>query len=383
MIMKDKLINVSFIVVIFVLAALARIALLPLESGDYYNYLSVWMGRIQEVGPWDSLSMTISNYSSAYMYIMCLLSGFSNSMLALKLASVAFDFVAAGVMFLLLHHLTGSKRKGVAAMAITLLCPTVIFNSAWWCQCDIIYCTFMLLSLLFLLKDRGSLCCIMLGLAFAFKVQAVFLLPFLVIMWLKGRTVKFWQFLWIPAVYFVIQIPAWIAGRPLSELMGVYFLQAGEFPFGTMHFPNIYDFLDETVARWHHMKEIGSFGLYFSLGVLGIFAYWMYSVKFRLTNEILVTMALFSVCLVLFTMPHMHERYGFFVDLLAIVYAIQRPEKLLISLGYVVISIITYAFFLTGTCFIPTLPLAFAMLALNVCVGMDLARQIRDNALEE
>lgn len=209
--MKDKLINVSFIVVIFVLAALARIALLPLESGDYYNYLSVWMGRIQEVGPWDSLSMTISNYSSAYMYIMCLLSGFSNSMLALKLASVAFDFVAAGVMFLLLHHLTGSKRKGVAAMAITLLCPTVIFNSAWWCQCDIIYCTFMLLSLLFLLKDKGSLCCIMLGLAFAFKVQAVFLLPFLVIMWLKGRTIKFWQFLWIRGDFYhhIRLLPYW------------------------------------------------------------------------------------------------------------------------------------------------------------------------------
>ena len=66
---------------------------------------------------------------------------------------------------------------------------------------------------------------------------------------------------------------------------------------------------------------------------MGLFAWWMYTQKFRMTNQILVTMALFSVCLALYTLPHMHERYGFIVDMLAIMYAFLRPSKTPIAIG--------------------------------------------------
>lgn len=380
---RDKIIGFAIIAAVLVLSLLARIQLLPLESGDYHHFLSVWMDRIKETGPWASLGLQISDYSSLYMYIMCLVSGFGNSMFALKAVSILFDYAAAAVIFYMVVQLTSSKRKGIAAMAAVLLCPTVMINSAWWCQCDIIYITFMLLCLLFLFKDKSAPAFIMLGIAFAFKLQAVFLLPFIVILWLKGKTVKLWHLLWIPAVFFISVVPAWIAGRPLTDLLGVYFSQAGSYPFGTLHYPNMYEFLHESNLYWHHMQEVGGFGLYFSMGLLGAFIYWVYYKKFRMTNQIMVSLALFSVCLVLFTLPHMHERYGLIVDILAIVYAVQRPEKTPVALGLIIISLLSYMPYLNSVDVVPGLYLSFAMLAMNIMIGKDLVKQINENRISE
>ena len=379
---RERLIDVAFILAILVLAMLARIQLLPLESGDYQFCLSSWMRRMQILGPWRSLGVRISNYSSPYMYLMCLVSGIGNTMYALKGLSIFFDYTAAVVMFFLVKQLTGNNRKGIAAMAATLLCPTVIINSAWWCQCDIIYITFLLLALLLLFKGKSALCCVMIGIAFSFKVQAVFILPFIVILWLKKETIKLPHLLFIPAVFFVMMIPAWIAGRPLLSLLEVYFTQTGEYPFGTLHYPNMYEFFHENNIHWHHMKEVGNFGLFFSFGVLGLLAYWIHAKRFRMTPGIMVTLALFSICLTLFTLPHMHERYGLIADVLAIVYALMRPEKTALALCYIVISLVSYIPFLNGVDFIPGLYLSFAMLGLNILLGKDLARQINDSSAD-
>ena len=81
------------------------------------------------------------------MYIMTLLSYIStNDLYALKLVSVAFDYFAAIAVLRILYHMTGKLRKSILGMAVLLLSPTVIIDSAYWCQCDIIYTSFLLYS---------------------------------------------------------------------------------------------------------------------------------------------------------------------------------------------------------------------------------------------
>ncbi|MBP5538722.1 MAG: hypothetical protein J6X69_02640 [Bacteroidales bacterium] len=375
--MKEKTINILFIIAVLALSLMARIELLPIKSGDWYCSLSVWMGKIQELGAWNSLGVRVSDYTSSYMYLLCLVSGFSNSLYAIKIVSIIFDYAAGIAMFFLVRQLTGSPRKSIAAFALTLLCPTILINSAWWCNCDMTYAFFLIMTLLSLFKDKGALCCIMFGIAYSFKQQSVFLLPFLIILCVKGKTIKPWHFLWIPVVFFLIQIPAWIAGRPLGELLSVYFIQMGEYPFGTMNYPNLYELLDENVHHWHHMPEISGFALYFAFGVLGIFAWLLCTRSFKLTPEIMISIALLSVGLTIYTLPHMHERYSFMLDILAIVYALQRPSKAPVSLAYITISLISYMCFLNGIYVIPFVYLSVALLALHTYVGMDLARQIK------
>lgn len=149
-----KNIDLMFIAVLWVLAFLARYRLFPIESADYYGFLELWMKDIKSAGPLKALSMEISNYTSPYMYLMSLVSGFENPLHALKYISVVFDYFASVVMFLLVYELTANVQKSTIGMAMVLLSPTVIIDGAYWCQCDIIYTSFILLALLFFLRIR-------------------------------------------------------------------------------------------------------------------------------------------------------------------------------------------------------------------------------------
>ena len=373
-----SVLDICFVLAILLLSLVARIALYPLTSVDWNNCLSLWLEEIRRVGALPSIGKTISNYTSPYMYFMSMVSGFDNGLYALKSVSVLFDYIGAAVMFLLVHHLTGNTRKSILAMTALLLCPTVIFNSAWWCQCDIIYTTFILLAFLALFKDRSALCCIFLGIALSFKVQTVLLLPFIVILWLNGRTIKIWHLVFLPAAYLVMHVPALLAGRPLFDCIATYYAQSGYYINGTMKFPNLYVFLNETEEHLAHMQEIGTFGMAFGLMLLGTLAYYVTTRRVRLTDTALVTLALFSVSMALYALPHMHDRYGFMVDLLAIVYAFQRPRKAFVSIGYILVSMLTYMTFLADITVLPFTVLALLLLALDIYVGYDLYLQLRD-----
>ncbi len=91
-----------------------------------------------------------------------------------KTVSVIFDYVAALAMFLLVYEITCNVRRSIIGMALVLLCPTVIINSAYWCQCDVIYTSFLLLSLLYFYRDNSRKSLVFMGIAFSFKLQALF-----------------------------------------------------------------------------------------------------------------------------------------------------------------------------------------------------------------
>ena len=95
-----------------------------------------------------------------------------------------------------------------------------------------------------------------------------------------------------------------------------------------------------------------------------------------------IAMALLSVGIVLYTLPHMHERYGFFLDILAIIYALQRPSKAPVALGYITVSLISYIFFLNQVHVISPVFLSLALLGLHTYVCMDLARQIKEQRID-
>ena len=239
-----KVVDLLFILCLFAFAFLIRWKLMPIESADYWGFLEDWMHQIRDGGGFLSLGRQISNYTSPYMYIMCIVSYITdNDLYGLKLVSILFDYLAAIAVFLIVYQLTASTRKSIMGMAAILLSPTVILDSAYWCQCDIIYTTFILYALYHFFKNNSKLCMIFAGISFAFKLQAVFILPFLLIMWLKRKTIKLKDFLWIPVIYVVSALPAWIFGRNFKELMLIYSNQSGTYPWGTLEYPNIYALL--------------------------------------------------------------------------------------------------------------------------------------------
>ena len=60
-------------------------------------------------------------------------------------------------------------------------------NGAMWAQCDMMYVTFLLLCALFFYKEKYVASFLWLGVAFSLKLQAVFLCPALLILYVVRK----------------------------------------------------------------------------------------------------------------------------------------------------------------------------------------------------
>lgn len=377
---KFKAVDLIFSVCLFAFAFIIRWKLMPIESGDFQGFLENWMNQIREGGGFRSLGHQISNYTSPYMYLMCMVSYLTeNNLYGLKLLSVFFDYLASIAMFLIVYQMTDSVRKSVLGMAALLLSPAVILDGAYWCQCDIIYTTFILYAFYCFLKDNSKWCMIFLGISFAFKLQALFIVPFFIIMWLKRKTICLIDFLYLPVIYMLSALPAWMAGRGFQELMMIYFEQAGTYPWGTLDYPNIYVLLGEAMPDIRHAAEVSGAGTFLAIILLGCIAYYLYEKNINLTNELIVTIALFTVAVTVYFLPHMHERYGFLIDLLAILYGILNVKKLPVVCGFMLVSILSFMPFLIAVHIVPIQYVSIGLWGLIVYVGYDFYRQVSKN----
>ena len=55
--------------------------------------------------------------------------------------------------------------------------------------------------------------------------------------------------------------------------------------------------------------------------------FWMALRKYRVTNELIIQMALFFAILSPYVLTHMHERYGCLADVLAVIREVQKRVK--------------------------------------------------------
>lgn len=375
--MTLQAVDLLFILCLCVLGLLIRVELYPIESADYYGFLEAWMEEIRSTGGLRSLDHQISNYTSPYMYLMCLVSYLtSNSLYGLKTVSVVFDYMLAFTMFALIYELTGRVRRSILGMAAVLLCPTVVMNSAYWCQCDVIYTAFLMLALVCFFKGNSRSCMVFVGIAFSFKLQALFLVPFLIMMWLGRKTVRLRHVLYIPVMYVLMAIPAWCMGRDFKELMMIYVEQSGTYPWGTLEYPNIYALIGEVMPDMYHAKEVSGAGILMTIMLLGVLAYVIYVKGVRITARMAVTLALASVAVITYTLPHMHDRYGFLVDILAILYGMLDHKKLLHTCGFILVSLLSYIPYLIGIHIVPIGYVAIGYLFLILLVLKDLYGQL-------
>lgn len=370
-----RIFDLMFVFGITLVGMMVRLVLFDITSGDYVDFLFPWYNELAAVPGFRALGLSVGNYNVPYLYLMKLMTLLPmDSLYAIKLFSGIFDFFAAITMSFLVLRLTQSRSYAIGAYAVTLLAPTVVLNGAAWSQCDIIYSFFLLLCVGAFIKERPILASVFFGVAFSFKLQAVFLLPLLAWMWLAGR-VKIKHLLVIPAVYFAFLIPAWAAGRPLRELLTIYVDQTSEYETRlSMNYPNLYTFLNG-----RSVKEYSAAGILITIGVIGLMLYYMYERSARITPELIVTFSLLSAMTIPFCLPFMHDRYGFVADVLVILYLFLRPSRWPAAVGFTLISLCAYAPFLFGA---EPIKLEYAAVGYAFCIGYvaaDLVRQLKDN----
>lgn len=213
----------SLVLVLLVVVALGvRWLFVDVRSGDYRSFLDPWFQHLATHG-FAGLADEFSNYNTPYLVLLWLATKLPVSQIvAIKLVSVLFDLLLASFAYAIVRELRPASRWWpVLVGGLILLLPTVVMNSSAWGQCDAIYASLSLGSLFFLLRRRPWLACALFGLAFAFKLQAIFLLPVLVAVLLVNR-LRVRALVAVPLAFFAALLPAWVAGRGLLSQLAVY-----------------------------------------------------------------------------------------------------------------------------------------------------------------
>lgn len=361
---NKRILNILTLILVLGVGVLIRKEFIWYVSRDWTGFFELWINEISSQG-FKALAGDFYDYSPAYMYLLIIAAQFgAKSMVAMKLISVCFDFVLAVAAGLVVYEIRKKESLSMLVFSIVWLAPTVISNSSMWGQCDAVYASFLMLTVLFLLKDKSRVAMIFYGIAFAFKLQAFFWLPVIILLWLYKK-IKTIDFLWIPLMYFISIVPAWIAGRPFSELLGIYFAQVGvDTNRLSMKYPNIYYIIGElNLPEWYTHA-----GKYFAVGVILLFmvALIYKLMKTRLTPELLLLICYSQGALALYFLPQMHERYGYFIEIIAIILGVLCIKMFWVPVVHILITFITYSYYYNydRPKNIPIFVLALFMLAL-------------------
>ncbi|MCL2747707.1 MAG: glycosyltransferase 87 family protein [Oscillospiraceae bacterium] len=318
---------------ILLLAVYLRAACLDRVTNDYDAFLSAWMNELREGGGFAALGkMTSSDYNVPYLYLLALLSYLPlDDLLLIKFVSIVADFILAWTAMALVKQWGLPERKSLFALGAVLFVPTVWLNSAYWAQCDVLYAVFALLCLLYVLRGRPWIAVAMAGIAFAFKLQAVFFLPMLIV-FLMTRRLKVRHMLAFPAAYLLACSPALLLGRPVATLFTIYFDQTTRYSsYLNLNSPSAFALLDMNRAGEFSGAPFFTAGIVAAALTLILALYWLsHRIKY-ISNTILLTIALFFCIAIPWCLPSMHERYFYMADVFAVLYAIVHPKRFYIA----------------------------------------------------
>ena len=356
-----------------------RYALRDVVAGDYKMFFEPWVATLREAGGgFKGLSAEFEyvDYTTPYLLILSFISicPLFNTLILMKMVSIFFDFVAAIAVGFIVYDMTGKKQSGYMAYTVMLFVPTIVANSAMWAQCDIIFTSFVMLSLLYMLRDKPRISLIFYGVAFAFKLQTLFIAPLYLLLWVKKK-MKIQHFLWLPIVYFIGIIPSWIAGKNLWDLLTVYLFQAnGEMDIYKLShkFPNVY----QIIGTNSFLREYADAGIYFTLAVLMVLLYYIAQKNFVFTKDLIIRMGMFFVMVVVFFLPHMHERYGILADVLSVIVAFSNPKKFYVPLIAIGCSFAGYTLYLAQQTVIPLSVYAILYAGLIIDLGIGIYKEI-------
>lgn len=333
-----------FLVAIFILGIAIRWFFLPFRSWDYMDFLSPWMDKIKANGGLASLGNLVGNYTPPYMFLMSLISYIPiDPIYLIKSINILGDISLAISCYFLIKKLTASNTKAQIGAAIVFILPTVILNSSAWGQCDAIYVSFLIWFLFFVLSNKPNWACIFFGIAFAFKLQTVFLAPLLVLLVVIGK-IKLRNLLSTFLTYFVLFLPSILMGEGISVLWDVYLLQGADNPDKlALNVANLYTWISSGEGNNTAFKT--GFVL-FGFTVIGILLYWLWLNRKYIDTNTIFNIAFLLAVLVPYVLPKMHDRYFYLADILSIIFVLKNPNKWFVAVIIELLSMISYLPFL-------------------------------------
>ena len=370
---------IVFIAVCSALALVLRLVNFNHIARDYEVFLLPWFNKISSLPGAQGISTPVGNYGIPYQVMIWLFTKLPvDPLYSYKALSCVFDFVMAAGCFRLVYNTTRSQVRSCAAYAVALFLPTVIMNSSMWGQCDSIFTAFIIWSLAYFSEDRFRPAFIMLGFAFAFKLQAVFILPFYGYEWFMrlsaagkftcqhkktGSSQKVTKatgfapfsllnILWLPAILYILSVPGFLCGRSLLDPITIYTEQSDTYHYMYMNFPSFWQLFGS--YDLYDVYHAPALAVTFSVLAIGLFL-CVHTIlkkspeKLILTDRhTLLTIAAWTTWTVVLFLPAMHERYGYLPDLLLCLLACCEPIMIPFAVIAVTGSLLHYCYYLYG-----------------------------------
>jgi Gpi18-like mannosyltransferase len=303
-----------FCAILFIALVKIKTSLWSVTSLDTQAYFLPWLEFIRSHGHWLALKYPVGQYFPFYLYLLAsasCLDKFISPIGQIKLIPLIFDLYAA----VMAYRIIGQLEKEDGAMALNSLRPTVAFfavfalpslliDGALWGQCDSILVSFLLATVFYVLCSSPIRAAICFGLAFSFKMQAIFLGPFLLVLLLRGR-LRFRETLLVPLVWVASIAPILLLGRSFHSIIQIFTLQSQEYNTLAMNVANPWCLYE----RFHHGYPIGlHIGLALTIFAAGILIFIGYKNK-ELGATWLFLFATTTLIVMPYIMPKMHDRY--------------------------------------------------------------------------
>jgi len=296
---------------------------LPLITLDMTEFLVPWFDHIVATGPVAAFATPFGNYSPAYLYLLAAVSPFAGVVATptlIKLVSLAGTAALALAVRHLLIRLDAPQPNRAAALVFVL--PSALINAGLLAQCDAIWAAPCVMALAAAVDRKHLAMLAWCGLALGIKAQALLFAPFFIALLINRRVpLRLWPI--APLVTAATMLPAWAAGWPAWDLATVYLRQADTYPALALNAPNLWQIVEALPLIG--TLPLGGLALATALGASAAYIAW-FSTR-RLDGRALLGPALLVPLITAGLLPHMHERYFFLADILALVMALTLRDR--------------------------------------------------------
>ena len=309
-------------IIVFCVTLIIRWHLAPITmlSADYLDCLEPWVEYYKQNGIIKGLAGTMGSYYVPYNLFLAIVAFLPGEPWAYIAGfSIICDYISAFFIYLIVKKLMRENaiKTGIIAAMVSLLLPATILNGALWKQCDSVYSCFLIISIYYAINKKYNMSLLMLGISFMFKLQAIYLLPLFVFLYIFNETgLSLLHFAWIPVMYLLGGLPAVFAGRRIMDVYDTYLHQASYEGFDamTMGMPNLYSF---------GLRDYPALSMPAILITLCIFVFMacvLQKYKQRVNNMNLYYLGIWSLWACIMFLPAQHERYNFPVIILLTIY---------------------------------------------------------------
>jgi Gpi18-like mannosyltransferase len=290
----------------------------PIVAPDLPEFFYPWIDHILSAGRIKAFAIPFGNYTPPYLYLLSAASLVTTNPLAIVKSLALLSVLAAAFA---VRRLIGRRPFANEAVLLLVLLPSVMVNAAIYGQCDGYWAAACVMATVSAVDARPRAMLLWFGIGLAFKLQAIFLAPFVLVMLLQLR-LRLLEWPLPLAICALAMLPAWLAGWPAADLAVIYLRQGAYFnTIGTAPGPWA------VIAAFHAREPMAIFALGYAAALIAATAYVAVFARRRLDPMMTMRIALLSAMTIPYLLPKMHERYWLLADLLSFAIAVIARDR--------------------------------------------------------